>query len=494
VSSLLEDFDRLDVLRARIEVETDTPTPYLPYAWVRLLNQKLVDLAARRSRFLIVEAPVRHGKSELGSKWFPAWYLGQFPDHRVILGGHSVPFARKFGRSVRGIIGQFGPPLFGVSVASGREERDDYGARILGRSYAADDWTLAFPYEGGMVSVGRGNPPTGRGGNLITIDDPIKSSDEAYSPTVRESLWQWYQFDIRTRLEPDGVIVLIMSRWHEDDLTGRLLKRMEEGTDDDSPVDVWEILHLPALADDEIMYQGRADPLDRARGEPLCPQRYNRDALLMLRNSIGSIAFDALLQNSPRPPEGTLFKRSNWKFASGVKAGLSWRRWWDMAATERSLVSSNPDWTAGVLIARDNETGYTWIANVTRTREEAEEVERFTAAMDLGKYGCNEVRLPQDPGSAGKSLVSYYGRRVLNDLPVRVRGETQSGDKVARAIPLAGQQGLGNIILVRGAWNEDFVEECAAFPRGTHDDMVDAAALGYQDIAGLLRGQVKVIA
>ena len=399
-----------------------TPNPWRLYQWVALLNRKLVECAARRIRFLIVEAPVRHGKSELSSKYLPAWWLGTFPDERVILSGHNADFAASFGRATRDVLHDWGPALFGVAVSP--------------TSAAADRWDLDRR-SGGLVAVGVGNPPTGRGGHLIVIDDPIKSAEEAYSSTYREKLWRWWQFDLRSRLEPTGVIVLIMSRWHDDDLVGRLLRRESEGTwsDDEGQVDSFQTLHLPALADPALI---DPDPLGRAPGEALCPERYERSALLALRDGsdgVGPIAFQALYQNAPRPSEGGIFKRADFVLADAARADLKLTRYWDLAATAAGSGSTDPDWTVGVLMGRDDD-GFTWVVDVVRIRAEVHDTERFladTAERDAGVFGAHRIRFPQDPGQAGKAQRAYLLREIWPEFDAD--SYPQAGDKVTPPCP-----------------------------------------------------------
>ena len=181
---------------------------WIPARHLLYTSKKLVDVSARRIKGLIVTEPPRHGKSELISKYFPAWYLGLFPDERIILTSYEADFAASWGRKARDIIEEYGEELFGIQV------RQD--------SSAANRWGIQG-YEGGMNTAGAGGPITGKGGNLIIIDDPFKNAEEANSKTIRDKVWEWYKSTLYTRLEPNGVLVIIQTRWHEDDLVGRLL-------------------------------------------------------------------------------------------------------------------------------------------------------------------------------------------------------------------------------------------------------------------------------
>ena len=211
---------------------------------LELLNRKLVDLAAGQIRRLLVTMPPRHGKSELCSVYLPAWYLGNYPERRIILASYESDFAASWGRRVRDVLEQHGQHLFEVSL------RAD--------SAAAYRWDLDG-YTGGMIAVGVGGAATGRGADLFIIDDPVKSPEEAQSQTMSRRIWDWYRGVARTRLEPGGAMLLIMTRWSEDDLAGRLLA--------DRDGEAWEVLNLPALAEDD-------DPIGRVPGEALWPERF----------------------------------------------------------------------------------------------------------------------------------------------------------------------------------------------------------------------------
>ena len=190
--------------------------------------------------------PPRHGKSELCSVYLPAWYLGTHPERRVILAGHEADFAASWGRRVRDVLEEHGRQLF--------------GARVRADSAAANRWDLVG-HAGGMVTAGVGGTITGRGADLLVIDDPHKSAEETGSVTYRERVWDWYRAVARTRLEPGAGVVVVQTRWHEDDLAGRLL------ADAESEGDRWQVLSLPAVAEDD-------DPLGRSVGDPLWPERF----------------------------------------------------------------------------------------------------------------------------------------------------------------------------------------------------------------------------
>lgn len=224
---------------------------------------------------LVIEMPPRHGKSELVSKWLPPWYLSRWPNRRVILSSYEHQFARTWGRKGRDIIEEHGG-RFGVFV---KEDNS-----------AANDWGTT--QGGGMLTAGAGGPMTGRGADLMIIDDPLKNAEEASSEVVRDGLWDWYQSTVSTRLEPGGKTVIIATRWHEDDLSGRIIRNAEDR--DGQKVTV---LTARALAEDD-------DILGRKPGEALWPERYDAEWLERKRNSMDTHWWLALYQQrAGRPGE-----------------------------------------------------------------------------------------------------------------------------------------------------------------------------------------------
>ena len=219
---------------------------------------------------IVVCMPPQHGKSELVSKYLPAWYLGMFPNRRVILTGYEADFAAQWGRKARDLLDQWGW-LFGV--------------RVSRRSSAVHRWDLEGK-EGGMTTAGVGGPITGKGAHLLIVDDPIKNDEEARSPLHRQKQWDWWQSTAGTRLRPGGLFVIVQTRWHRDDLAGRILREAKTNGQR------WREIKLPALAEDR-------DPLGRAPGEALWPEVYTAEHLDRVRTSRTSYFWKALYQQDP---------------------------------------------------------------------------------------------------------------------------------------------------------------------------------------------------
>ena len=273
-----------DQLRATMEpaafAEYESHGSWLRVTHLELLNRHLLDLHAGMTHRLLVSMPPRHGKSYLVSRVFPAWWLGTHPSDRIILCSYEAEFAASWGRQVRDLLDEHGQSLFGVSL------KDD--------SQAAHRFDVAGN-RGGMITAGVGGAITGRGANLLIIDDPVKSAEDSQSEAMSKRLWDWYRSTARTRLEPRGAMVIVMTRWHEADLAGRLLA--------DPGGEEWTVVNLPALAEDD-------DPLDRELGEALWPERFSKEDLEATKRALGSYLWSALYQGRPAPLDGDVFRKS----------------------------------------------------------------------------------------------------------------------------------------------------------------------------------------
>lgn len=389
----------------------------------------------------------RHGKSEFRSKMFPAWYLMLFPHHRVILVSHGSDFAAEWGMKVRDLLEQWGTTLFNRDV------------RIRPDRRAADSWEIA-EHGGGMQTCGVGGSLVGKGADLLLLDDTIKSAEEALSPTFRQKQWDWYISTADTRLEPNAIKCMTMTRWHEDDLCGRIMAA--EG-------DRWDVLSLPAIAEED-------DPLGRPVGAALWPERYPIEELERLR-ARDPFWFEALYQCHPRPRDGGMFKEAWFEGRTVARPPQIVRsvRHWDKAATQ-----GGGDFTVGLKMS-EGVDGRFYIEHVTRGQwgEYPRDQEIQTRAREDG-IDC-EISGEQEPGSAGKDAGSAFVR-MLAGYVVQVRVAT--GSKEVRAAALASQCQAGNVFLVAGDWNGPFLRELCAFPSGKFDDQVDAASGAFNRLVG----------
>jgi predicted phage terminase large subunit-like protein len=328
------------------------------------------------------------------------------------------------------------------------------------------DWETSE--GGGVRAVGVGGGVTGMGANLIVIDDPVKSRKEADSGVYRDTAWDWYCEDLRTRLEPGGAIIVIMTRWHEDDLVGRLLKDAKSGGEQ------WTVINLPALAEED-------DALGRKPGEALCPERYDVAALESLKRVLKN-AFFALFQQRPQPAEGSFFKRQWFDRvieADAVPKNLEWVRYWDLAVSTKT----GADNTASAAVALDKD-GTLYIRDMICGQWEWPDAKKNIVATMLNEP---KVRVGIEKALHGLAAVQEL-RRVREITHIAFAGIDVDGDKKSRAMAWQDRAEDGKVVLVQGPWINNFLIEVTAFPSGAHDDQVDTISGG---IAMLSRSKSK---
>lgn len=412
------------------------------------MRQKLERITSGELKRLMIFMPPQHGKTSMVTIRYPVWRLERDPTMRVIVGAYNQSYASDFGLKARRIA---------VERMPLSEERA-----------AVTNWQTVA--GGGYRAVGVGAGVTGHAGELIVIDDPVKSREEANSEAYRERTWDWYTNDLYTRLQPGAAIMLIMTRWHEDDLAGRLLEQEAEK---------WEVLSLPAEAEP-------GDALGRELGEALCPERFPKEALAVRRAVLGR-AYYALYQQNPQPLEGGMFKRPWFTIVPDAPSRLDRSvRWWDKAASD-----DEGNYTAGVLIGYRGKRYY--VLDVVRGRwstHEREKVILQTAHRDLASRAEPvDIWMEQEGGSGGKDSAKMT---IQNLAGFNVHAEPSTGSKETRAEPFAAQCEAGNVVLVRGEWNGAYIDELCAFPTGRNDDQVDASSGAFNKLA-LKRGRAYVI-
>ncbi len=319
---------------------------------------------------------------------------------------------------------------------------------------------------GGYFAAGVRGPITGRRADLILIDDPIKSWAEAESPVFRDALYDWYRAELTARLKPKGRIVFIMTRWHEDDLAGRLL--LGDGD--------WENLRLPALAEP-------GDPLGRAAGEVLWPEWQDAAAIAKLRGEVGERSFSAMYQQQPRPPNSSLFDVTKILYVTECPVPMRMVRAWDLAATAASS-GRDPDYTVGVKLGMTSDKAII-VLDVIRMRGNAGDVAAKIVETARRDGRQTRVGLPRDPGQAGIAQVEYL-RTQLDGFGSDASPET--GSKIVRAMPAAAQIDQGRVSLLVAPWNDAFIRELEAFPESRKDDQVDA----FSRAMGMIIGPVSV--
>ncbi|GAB0116908.1 phage terminase large subunit [Acidisoma sp. 7E03] len=392
---------------------------------------------------LMVLMPPGSAKSTYVSVLFPAWFLARHRRAALIMACHTEGLASHFGRRTRALIQDHGDALdYGLS----RDER------------AAHCWRTSAGGE--YFATGIHGPIAGRRADLAIIDDPVKSWAEADSPLAREHAWDWYRMDLIPRLKPRARLVLVMTRWHQDDLGGRILE-MEKH---------WTVLRLPALAES-------LDPLGRPAGAALWPLWEDAEALGRKREAMGERAFAALYQQDPRSPSGGLFLTERIALCDLPPDGGEVVRAWDLAAS-LPAPGRDPDWTVGLRLERTQDARFI-VTDLRRLRGTPGEVEAAILATAEADGHSVTIALPQDPGQAGVAQTDYL-TRLLAGFTVRTSPET--GAKITRAGPVAAQVEAGHLQLLRGGWNRVFLEELRDFPNGQKDDQVDALSRAFMTL------------
>lgn len=402
------------------------------------LASKLDDVLAGRCRRLMVMTPPRHGKSELVSRKFPALYLGHHPEHEVITATYGSELSLDFGRDVRNL------------VDSNRYHALFPNVLLAQDSKAKNRWHTQA--GGSYLAAGVDTPITGYGANCLVIDDPIKNRADAESPAIRQRAWDWYRAVAYTRLMPKAAIIITMTRWHEDDPCGHILEQMKIGGDQ------FEIVNFPACDENGEIIE-------------VWPEAFPKADLQQIQTTLGgpnSRDWISLYGQRPAPPSGALFKTENITILDAAPEGEAVRGW-DFAATAETG-TENAAYTVGLKLIKLS-TGRFVVAHVLRFRGLPDKVEEAIVNTAQQDGSGVKINLPQDPGQAGKAQVSNLTAKLIG---YSVEASPESGDKVTRASPIIAQCNVGNLSLVRGPWNEEFLSELQNFPNGRFKDQVDA--------------------
>lgn len=491
------------------------------YQHARQLADVLQRVADGDLHRVIVSMPPRHGKTEIVSRLFSAYYLHRHPDRFVALTSYGAGLSYPISRSVR-------------------ENFAEGGGELAHDAKSVKAWNTSA--GGGLWATGIGGPATGKGFHLGVIDDPVKDAQEAESPAIQKRNRDWFDSVFTTREEPGGAIIVIMTRWNEADLVGYILDK-----ENDAP-EGWHIVRMEAIKETEPGdYDGDPnerpayfdtctfEPDPRELGAPLCARRYDLHKLRRLRLKVGPYFWEALYQQNPKPRQGNMLRRDWFEIVDALPlpAGWSptptpvespnpldnWRdrkrqdpdrgprsaptgprvrfvRYWDKAGTE-----GGGAYTAGVLMAMletkapgfEGKTPVTvrqfFIVDVVMGQWEATRREakiREVAIADRERWGRVVIGVEQEPGSGGLESADNTVRNLAGFTVVKDR---PSGSKVLRADPLATQAGAGNVKMLRGDWNRRALDIFAGFPTGKYKDVVDAAAGAF---ALLTRGADKV--
>lgn len=455
---------------------------WIPAKWLQYLSFKIAQTIYNGNRGLLISAPPRHGKSRLSTIATPLWTLENFPSKNVVVATYGEELSTDFSREIRDYI---------------KDNQDILNVRL--RADAQRVTNILTTEGGGLKAVGLRGAITGRGADVFIIDDYIKEPKEAMSASYLEDLWTWYLTVARTRLEPGAVIIILATRWVANDLHGRIMKRQKE-----TGRTFFEYVELPAIA-----HEGEVDPVGRAPGEVLFPERYNTEQVYDIKTELGSRWFNAMFQQRPDDDENRVMdpgwfkpmtkeefdKRYSDMLGDPKQRGeLVWARYWDFASTKEA-----GDYTSGALGLYNKKTKEFFIRDIRRSQWSPAKVEaEFVKALhsDHDAFGVSlKVGMEQEPGSSGTYSVRHFQKLIREEIPgVKIHENRASTSKLLAAQPVSAAAEAGKVWLVCDydedgritGWAKEFREELETFPEGAHDDQVDSVAGCYKLASGKL--------
>lgn len=439
----------------------------------RIVCDALDRLVSGECARLMIFVPPRHGKSELVSRRLPAYAFGKNPDSQIIATSYSDDLASRMNRDVQRIIDT---PEYAALFPETKLNASNVRNNAQGSYLRNSDMFEVVGRRGSYRSAGVGGGITGMGFDIGIIDDPIKNGKEAASKTLRDAHWEWYTTTFYTRREKGARILLNMTRWHEDDLAGRLLRQSRE----DPQADKWEVISLPAVAEEPLSAHDK-----RKVGEALWPDKYSLQDLETTKAGLGSQAWAALYQQRPRAMEGAILNSSKLRIVDfgNVPKLVGLCRRWDLAFSE----NDGADYVTGALMGID-EQGKIYILHMKRLRGRWTQSKPIIVETSM-QDGVDAVVLIEANGTQ----LGYY-QDVRDDPKMRSRyvfPDKPQGNKEMRASVWGSRLQDGLIYVVRGEWNSAFFDEMDVFPNGEHDDQIDAVSGGYAFLISNMFGKAE---
>lgn len=434
-----------------------TDKNYDPQWFHDILADKLQDVYERvlkgESPRVMITVPPRHGKSEQATKKYPSWVLGKSPEFPIIVSTYSQDLSTKFGQGTRDIM-------------NSKNYQAIFKTRLRQDSKAKASWMTSD--GGGYEAVGVGGAITGKGFKIGIIDDPVKNDEEAESEIIRDNVWNWYTTTFYTRQEGNAAIIVIQTRWHDDDLAGRLIKQQKDAQEaGEKDYDKWEIINFTAIAEHDDEY--------RKRGEPLWPQKFSIEHLNKTKAVLGPYKFSALYQQNPVDEESQEFKSFWFKDRSMHEIErLTTRRW--LTIDPASAMRGDSD-NIGVTLNLVDREGK-WNFMCWKLRMNAPELIDFLFKMHTD-YQFEKVGIEE--GSYQQVIKPFLDKemRARNHYFEVIELKHSQQSKELRIRGLIPYYSSGTIYHIEGKCS-DLVEEAVRFPKGAHDDVLDSAAYQVQ--------------
>lgn len=429
---------------AKLEAARDNFLDFVKLVWPnfiagrhhKIIADKFEAIARGEKKRVIINLPPRHTKSEFASYLFPAWMIGRRPDMKIMQATHTADLSVGFGRKIKNLMEQ-------------EEYQQIFGVRLRADSKAAYRWQT----DGGgeYYAAGVGGNIAGRGADLFVVDDP-HSEQDAMSPTALENAWNWYLSGPRQRLQPGGAIILVMTRWGENDLTARLLRQSAM----DPKADQWEVIELPAIM---------------PSGEPLWPEFWSRDELESTKASVSLQKWNAQYMQQPTADTASIIKRDWWKpWQKDDVPRLHYvMQSYDTAHTKSRTADYSAIHTWGVFYPREDSPPNVILLDAKKGRWEFPDLKRI--AYEEYEYWDPETVLVEAK-AAGLPLLQELR---ASGIPVAEFSPSRGNDKHVRMNSVAPLFEAGLVWYPETSWAEEVIEEMASFPNGDHDDHCDAA-------------------
>lgn len=405
-------------------------------------------------QYAMFTVPAQHGKSMHITETLPSYFFGHFPKHGCIEVSYSEDFASKFGKRNKEKVELHGEELFDICIPKGEASKSEWGIEHKGKKT-----------RGGMISRGIMSGVTGSSlGDLIIIDDPVKNREEANSETVRNKQWDEWTDSISKRIHPGAIVILIMTRWHEDDLAGRLLNKSY------ARVLPWVVYNLPIECDEEHI-EKEGNPLNRKLGEPLWPEMYGYEEIEKRKQY--TFTFNAMDQGRPTAKGGNIIKRDSWKYYDYSKPFVD-----SLPVLCMSVDASFTDKTTSAKVSIQvwgklgancyQVDNYTHKLNFTGTLQAIKNL-----IQKYPRIGAKYIEAKAN----GEAIIDVLNREIGGFIPVSADAST--GGKIARLYAVEPFITAGNVYLPRGEeceWVHNYVEEMSSFPNGQFKDQVDATS------------------
>lgn len=438
----------------------------------RLIDEAIDNYRNGKSTFLLIKVHFRAGKSDIVSRYLPPHFLGEFPDKDVMVVSYAQSLSDNFSR-------------FSRTIINSQEYKELYPEYVV--KGGVQSW--GFENHIGIVTEsGITSGITGKGYTLGICDDYVSSRAEAESEVIRNSLWEHFTNDFLTRRAPTSITIVLATPWHVDDIIGRIEQKIDPTNENyDEHFPKFKVVSFPAMngeveigVKNKEKYGDNLFHLETKKYKYLFPERFDEAWYKSQFASLGSYASSGLLQCNPQIRGGNLIKVDSIKIHNDIKEFplTKYYRIWDLAHTEKQTQKADPDWTSGTLLAykKNGDIWELWIKDVSRIRANAPERDNFIRAV-AEKDGVSvtvAVENSIESRDALNSMMSIFRGRIS------VKGINCKGDKVSRISYVEPIFESGNVHILRGEWNLDWLAELKDFPSGKHDDQVDNISAGYQ--------------